>query len=769
MKKICAGGLSVFLVLNFQLAAQDTVHKSVHQLESEYYRAHPEEIQKSSVPELAKRADLLGVNSMSAVVYGFHPYWVSDASASGYYYSMLSHIAYFDAKVDNSTSTTGGFSDVSSWATTKVVDYARKYGKKIHLTITMFDYHERVLANAAYRQNLINNIIKQVNLRSADGVNIDFEGFATSQAENFSTFIFDLGTALKAQNKELAICLPAVDWSGVKFNSAFFSRNNPVVDYYFLMAYDYYWKGSDNAGPVAPLTTGTAIRHITRSIDYYLSAGATQERLIAGLPYYGFDWPVVSNARMAAATANGVSKTYTAAKTAIASIPSTDKFFDTQYSTPWYRYQSGAQWHQVWYDDSLSLYKKYEAIKSRGIAGTGMWALSYDGSNTELWGALKEAFASKSDAAYTNLSDFEYSKGTFTSTPAYSGSTTGIAITSNTSKDGTCAKNGYSSLRVVLNDNASVSSDWFVRLLSGLGNPANNVRMPSNSSVGLWLRTATAPSGATVSVTIDDSAGTEISEKIPVINDGEWHLYQWKFHNTGWSSYAGGNGIIDASQVTLDAVVFTAPDKSPEWTINMDDLNYKAEPNVPVELISFSAGVNGDQVQLKWKTATELNTERFDVQRRTDDGLFSSIASVASAGNSTQPREYSFSEAGLKQGRYHYRLKIVDLDGSVEYSGEALADVGVPAEFALSQNYPNPFNPSTAVRYTIPADAFVKLELFSVTGQRIGVLREGNEKAGTYSLQIDGSSLPSGIYFLNMNAASAAENFAKTIKLSLIK
>ncbi|MDP2364921.1 MAG: glycosyl hydrolase family 18 protein, partial [Ignavibacteria bacterium] len=316
---------SFFVVLIITKIAFAQELKSIHQMQFEYYNEHPDLIGKEDIKLFKQDPSLLKPVSLSKVIYGFHPYWVSDATASSYYYSLLTHIAYFSADVDNSISTTGGFSNTHSWSSTQVVNYAQSYGLKIHLTIVMFSNHSNVLANSTYRQNLINNILSQVNLRNADGVNIDFEAIALSQAANFRTFIFDLGTSLKAIGKELVVCIPAVDWSSI-FTSTFFSTVNPVVDYYFLMGYGYFYRGSTTAGPVAPLTGRTYC--VQNSVNSYITAGAGSSKLILGVPYYGIDWAVTSSDRMSATTGNGYSISFSSSKTKLASIPDADKFYD---------------------------------------------------------------------------------------------------------------------------------------------------------------------------------------------------------------------------------------------------------------------------------------------------------------------------------------------------------------------------------------------------------------------------------------------------------
>ncbi len=760
-----------FLSFNILIFAQQ--QKSAHQIQSEFYQSHPELIGREELFSNPDRPDFENVESLSHKIYGFHPYWISDATASTYYYSLLTHVAYFSAEVDDSDSTSGGFTTTRNWASTQVVNYCKNNGIKIHLTITLFSNHGNVLNSTTIRSNLINNIISQINLRNADGVNIDFEAIPVSQKNNFRLFISELGTALKANNLELVVDLPAVDWNNI-FDETFFTTVNSVVDYFFLMAYDYYWKGSSTAGPISPLTTGTSVRHVTRSIDYYNGKGLSGSKLLVGFNHYGYEWPVASNLRMANTTSDGVTKTFSQIKTALAGIPSGDKFFDATFNSPWYRFQVGSQWYQTWYDDSLSLSLKYDSLKSRNCAGTGMWALGYDNPNTDLWGALKHSFASSSNPANVILADFENSVGTFTRQPTYSGSTVGISTASTSARVVEQSYNGWASLKVVLKDNSSSSSDWVVRLLSGDGNPSNNTTLTSSGYIGFWLKSSSAPNGAKVAVTIDDGAGgTELSPKLDIINSGDWILYQWNLQSSGWSNFSGGNGVVNGPNVTLDAILFYAPNNSPDWTFYIDDVSFNSSVPLPVELDAFYAVSNEKNIKLLWQTSVEINNYGFEIQRTliknygNDLNLRSwqTIGFIYGSGNSNSVKSYQYIDEKPFFGKNFYRLKQINIDGSFKYYDEIEVDFGVLNDFYLEQNYPNPFNSSTKISYFIPNDSFVKLEVYNLLGEIITVLVEQNQQAGYYTTEFDAGRFPSGNYIVRL----MADEKIKSIKISLVK
>lgn len=89
----------------------------------------------------------------------------------------------------------------------------------------------------------------------------------------------------------------------------------------------------------------------------------------------------------------------------------------------------------------------------------------------------------------------------------------------------------------------------------------------------------------------------------------------------------------------------------------------------------------------------------------------------------------------------------------------------IPSTFMLAQNYPNPFNPSTIIKYGLPHDAKVKLEIYDMLGQRIAVLFEGQQRAGYHEAIFENFSLPSGVYFYRLLAGP----FDQTMKMLLVR
>jgi hypothetical protein len=192
---------------------------------------------------------------------------------------------------------------------------------------------------------------------------------------------------------------------------------------------------------------------------------------------------------------------------------------------------------------------------------------------------------------------------------------------------------------------------------------------------------------------------------------------------------------------------------------------------LPVELSSFTSNTNGRNVQLSWETKTEKNSDKFVIERQTIGAAWEAIGSVKAAVLSNSPKNYSYTDTKLQSGKYQYRLKMIDNDGSFAYSKIVETEVAVPKDFAVSQNYPNPFNPSTKINYQVPVDAKVILEVYNIAGQKVSELVNQEQLAGYYSVDFGASKFSSGVYIYRLVAIDKASgnNFSAIKKMMLLK
>ncbi len=186
---------------------------------------------------------------------------------------------------------------------------------------------------------------------------------------------------------------------------------------------------------------------------------------------------------------------------------------------------------------------------------------------------------------------------------------------------------------------------------------------------------------------------------------------------------------------------------------------------VPVELISFTAKSNGEEVILNWSTATELNNLGFEVQRSSEGKEFLTVGFVKGSGTSSEQHNYTFYDRNLNNGKYYYRLKQVDFNGSYEYSDVIEEEWRAFNSYLLEQNYPNPFNPVTTIGYGIQEKSNVKITILNIIGEEVAVILNEEKEAGYHQVEFKASTFPSGVYFYQLRAGY----FIETKKMILLR
>ncbi|MCK7525333.1 MAG: T9SS type A sorting domain-containing protein [Ignavibacteriales bacterium] len=191
---------------------------------------------------------------------------------------------------------------------------------------------------------------------------------------------------------------------------------------------------------------------------------------------------------------------------------------------------------------------------------------------------------------------------------------------------------------------------------------------------------------------------------------------------------------------------------------------------IPVELTSFVASNDRNTVILNWATATEVNNSGFQIERKLNGSNdWTNISFVSGKGTSTEINNYSYMDKSLTVGKYSYRLKQVDLDGTYEYSPIIEVDVNAPDEYTLYQNYPNPFNPSTTIEYSLPEKSDVTISIYTAIGELVKTLVNGTIESGYQKVTFNAADLTSGTYIYQIKAVGSGRTFVDTKKMILIK
>lgn len=175
----------------------------------------------------------------------------------------------------------------------------------------------------------------------------------------------------------------------------------------------------------------------------------------------------------------------------------------------------------------------------------------------------------------------------------------------------------------------------------------------------------------------------------------------------------------------------------------------------PVQLVSFSSALNGRNVELKWRTATEINNYGFEIQRSTDSKNWDPIGFTEGRGTVNSPQSYSYTDpltpSLQNAGLLYYRLRQTDRDGGQEYSPVVLVKTNIAKGVSLIGNYPNPFNPSTTIAFSLDQKQRVSLAIYDLRGTEVARLI-ANEPldAGFHAMVFTPGSLASGTYIYTL-------------------
>jgi hypothetical protein len=196
---------------------------------------------------------------------------------------------------------------------------------------------------------------------------------------------------------------------------------------------------------------------------------------------------------------------------------------------------------------------------------------------------------------------------------------------------------------------------------------------------------------------------------------------------------------------------------------------------VPVELSSFTAETGVNKVNLNWSTATETNNLGFEVERKLKNQDWTTIAFVNGSGTTTEIQNYSYVDDYSQmpyEGTSLYRLKQIDYNGDFEYSEQLAVNlIFTPSEYYISQNYPNPFNPSTTIKYSLPVESNVKINIYNSLGEMIEELISKAQSFGNYEVTWNAQNYSSGIYYYSfeVNSVDGSQTHREMKKIVFLK
>lgn len=384
---------------------------------------------------------------MQKDVIGFLPYWRLD-DTKYLRFDLVSEVIFFSLSADENgqiikivnSETDPGWRWWSSPTIQNLIAKTQITGGKFGLTVAMQKNKtlESFLDNPSAQKTLINNLIRIVQSAKIDALNLDFEydGKPDDKYKSeFTNFAKELTSTFKTRSPQTELSIDFFPLSIQKPRLYDVASLTPLFDKVIVMSYDYYSGSSDLAGPVAPIFGHIASPSATQTSYserknpsgdeanleqgkenpdpqdggiYFFDVNTTysdylkvvpKEKLIMGVPYYGWDYPVEDNTVALSKVLpqndqNGYSEviSYGRARTNTDLKPENCQWDDTAKAT-WCAYtDSNKIQRKVWLEDNKSIEIKFDFAKTNNLGGIAIWTLGYDKDYPDLWNLIKNYF-----------------------------------------------------------------------------------------------------------------------------------------------------------------------------------------------------------------------------------------------------------------------------------------------------------------------------------------------------------------------------------------
>ncbi|HKW59023.1 MAG TPA: glycoside hydrolase family 18 protein, partial [Candidatus Dormibacteraeota bacterium] len=341
-------------------------------------------------------------------------------------FSLLSTVAFFGVHVndDGSLANDSGWTVWNSSQLTNLVTTAHANGTKVVLTVILQDFGAgtpHMCAGLTNRATTVPKVAGEVAAKGVDGVNLDYEGL-NGTCPNGST----ARSMMTALAHDMRTALPTGSYLSVDTYASSASDSlgffdvaglNAYVDSFFVMAYDLEYSNYRRSplsctsfclGPTAPLS-GYYYNDTTTASQYIGTVPAA--KVILGVPYYGRKSCVAYPQPNAYPSGVVTADTYLDAS-AESSQPQVQTNSFTAHRDPndpngqerwdsWFNTQLNC-YRELYWDDVVSLGKKYDLVNADGLRGVGIWNLNYGGGAPELWSALHDHFIACDTAGLTS-------------------------------------------------------------------------------------------------------------------------------------------------------------------------------------------------------------------------------------------------------------------------------------------------------------------------------------------------------------------------------
>lgn len=289
--------------------------------------------------------------------------------------------------------------------------------------------------------------------------------------------------------------------------------------------------------------------------------------------------------------------------------------------------------------------------------------------------------------------------------------------------------------KMASNQFMTVSGNWIT----------NNATTPNGESFDI----GTPPAGefnnfgaATGSVRLDGNSVRVVRFKV-YLRGADASQFAW---SAPGSATIGGN----RNPVTGDI-----------WAVSVSAAYCTSCIPLPATGMSLNAALSGNDVQLSWKTLSEINTKEFEIERSSDGVNFSVIGTKAAMGNSAVETSYSHTDANMQAPVYYYRLKLTDIDASYKYSN--IAVVRKAGSVKGVKVFPNPAVSQLNVEFSNAKGDYV-ISLHNLAGQEV-VSQKAVIQYNVQYINVSRNNLPAGSYIMKVRNTGNGEVYNEKVIL----
>jgi spore germination protein YaaH len=317
-------------------------------------------------------------------VSGYHPWWAGDGWRD-YPLVDLDRLYLFEVELTSDGSPGDSHGWPERWS--PLLERAGEVGLSVVPVVTLHPESAvpTLLSDAGAVARAVETVVRVATAHpSVRGVHLDLEVFQQVPPEARAGYVA-LVEGVRSRVREMApgsvvsVFVPALDFADA-YDEAALAR---AADYLVVQGYDLHHRTGARAGPLGALR-GWAPLDWETVVDRFAALEIPDERLVMGIPLYGYEWPVEGPEVGSPTRGEGVITPLVAAPDVLPALPrALDRIRehghrrDPASDVPWYAFSTPEGWFQGWYDDAVSVRAKIDFVRRRGLGGVAFFPLAY--------------------------------------------------------------------------------------------------------------------------------------------------------------------------------------------------------------------------------------------------------------------------------------------------------------------------------------------------------------------------------------------------------